>query len=307
MLFELLFLAGLGLAFRAVAAPARRRGSREGLIMTGTAAPTDSMDGLEIANAISPTAGSVREDQILALAQTGQIPTPELVSVVFQKGGHTVEIFAAKDALMLGTTNPVRLNAQHGTAQRLADYFGMVLPTSLMSDQAWLASSRISPHDGLSGPHMADTATMVEHSRRVDADIAESGFQGALVRPVGKDWVNTERLLEPDGTVAKAKEAPSSDAVANFGWHSRARGQSRSPGGQPVLQSVGLVHALPHTDYSQVVTLYGPTVVIDDGAPEWVEDVLRDPSRAYLLSDEVSEGRAARVTRHPDYPVGGIA
>jgi len=261
-------------------------------------------DGRELAKALPPKAGNAREQAILELAEAGEILPPELVAMTYAKGGHTVEMFPAKDALMLGTVNPVRLNARHTTAQGLADFFGMVLPTSLMSDMAWLASTEIGPEDGHSGPAMADTATMVLHSDLVDVRIAkvDTSASGGLVRPVGKDWVNTERLLQQDGSVTRAKEDPSSPAAANFGWQKRGAG-SKSPGGQPVLQPVGLVHSTQHTDYSQVVTLYGPTVIIDGGSPELIADVLRDPARAFLLSDEVKEGQAARVTRHPSVPL----
>ncbi len=261
-------------------------------------------DGHALAVALPPKAGNAREARLLQLADEGFIPPPVLVAMTYQKGEHTVEMFPAKDALMLGTVNPVRLNARHTTAQQLADFFGMVLPTSLMADMAWLASTEIPPQDGMAGPAMADTATMIKHSDRVDSAIAkiDASASGGLVRPVGKDWVNSERLLQPNGSVTRSKEDSSQPAAANFGWHKRGA-QSRSPGRQPVLQSVGLVHGIAHTDYSQVVTLYGPTVLVDGGEPELIADVLADPARAFLLSDEVVEGIAARVSRHPAVPL----
>ncbi len=302
-MIEIAIMAGLGYAIRALRSdgPASRRIFVDGA--SPGAPPTSSFDGIQIAASLPEKAGSARENALLALAESGQIPTPLLTAVTYMKGGHSVEIFPSTDALMLGTDRPVRLTARHTTAQRLADFFGMVLPTSLMSDQAWLAATKIAPLTGLQGPNAGDTATFVTNSQRVDAAVSKAGVvPGVLVRPTGKDWVNTERLLQANGSVTRSKDDPGTDAVANFGWHQKGA-QSRSPGGLAVIQSVGLVHNLPFVDYSQVVTLYGPTVIIDDGAPENVVDVLRDPERAFLLSDEVGKGQAARVVRHPDVPL----
>lgn len=294
----ILAVIGIGAAIRLLM-PSRASGAGRVTLHMGA-----EMNGHVLASQLPPKATEAREQAILALAESGQIPTPTLVAVTFTKGGHTVTIFPATDALMLGTEEPVRLAARHGTAQRLADFFGMVLPTSLMSDMAWLAATKVPPQTGLQGAAAGDTATFVLNSGRVDAAIAKAGGTVAtsgLVRPTGKDWVNTERLLLPDGTVARSKDNPSAPAVANFGWHQKGA-QSLSPGGQPVIQSVGLVHNFPDfVDYSQVVTLYGPTVVID-GDTRNVVDVLSDPTTAFLLSDEVKPGQAARVTRYPLVP-----
>lgn len=310
MIFELCFVGALGFVLKALrssdgpSAPfgaeplPRRRVTGQGTL---PAPLSDSMDGRELAASLPPKGTAARDAMVLAYADSGQISTPDLTAVTYVKDGHSVEIFPAIDAVKLGTVNPVRLTMRHLTAQALADAFGMVLPTTLMSDQAWLAATQIQPSTGLSGNAAADTATMVTQSDRVDALVAASGANGRLVRPVSKEWVNTERLMNADGSTAKSIDDKTNDAVANFGWHQKGA-KSRSPGGQPVIQSVGLVHDLPFQDYSQGVCLFGPTCIIDGGEPEFIVDVLRDPARAYLLSDEVPRGRAARVVRHPDAP-----
>lgn len=263
--------------------------------------------------------GPQSDAQILQFAKDGTISFPALVPVAYQRAEHSVTIFATPDAVML---DGVRVCVTHPTAQLLADTFDLMLPTSCMSDQAWIASqSKIPPQPqttAMMAGQGANTAVMVLHSRAVDSAMAAAGVTpgtGTLVRPVGKDWVNTERLLTASGERALISASsinpspPPLPASANFGWQTSPQAtRSRSPGGVPVLQSVGLAHGLDHVDYSQVVCLYGKVCQIDGGT-FLVEEVMADPDRAFLLSDEVKQGQVARVMRLPppiSLPVAGV-
>jgi len=279
--------------------------------------------GREFLASVPAELTDAREEQILKALIAGLVTPHSFTPVVSEKGGKRLTFYAMNDAVLLGLTDGVRVNLRHTTAQVLADMTGMVLPTSRMSDLAYQqAAIRIRPQvlsasRGTAG--MSKTSWMVDHSAAVSAALAKAGGKtGAaqLVRTVGKDWVTTERLLTPSGAIAgpsrKGDPTPRSSteagaiAAANFGWHS-SDGPSRSPGGSQVWQSIGLAHDIGHTDYSQVVTLYAGYVTIEGGAERSVEEVLHDPALAFLLSDEVTEGKACRVARHPSVTRGGIA
>lgn len=266
---------------------------------------TDSESGREWVRTLPDRNSDAREDAIIAAVRAGFFQSLAWQPIEFTKDQIRVRFFAATDALMLGATDPVRVNARHGTAQLIADLLGCVLPTSRMSDLAWLAAhdlgGDIPPQLLPADRHMASIARMVEHSDLVTKARRARGVpEGEMARDVGKDWVNTERLLEADGTVASSTQEGAQPAAANFGWHISAS-SSKSPGKLPVIQSVGLAHGFTHVDYSQVVTLYRADCEID-GRSRAVEEVLRDPRIAYLLSDEVPKGLDCRVTRYPLVP-----
>lgn len=264
--------------------------------------------GRELATPLSNSIPD-RDAALLEMASLGQIAEPVWTTVSYTKDGHTIQFAVATDALMIGNSDPIRLNATHPTAQKLADLFGAMLPTTRMADAAYQAGHQIAPQPGSSDSHMSDTSRMIEHSDRVSRARALTGAaDGELIGDNGKHWVNTEQLLKPDGSMANMRDGngnsvPGTIAAANFGWHtSPAMTNSISPGGAPVIQSIGLRHNDGHTDYSQVVQLYGTTLSID-GNPMKIEDIMQDPDLAYLVSDEVLKGTPARVWRYPAVPL----
>ncbi|HEU5316761.1 MAG TPA: hypothetical protein VFX49_11665 [Chloroflexota bacterium] len=266
---------------------------------------TESDSGREWVRTLPDQNSDAREDAIIAAVRAGFFISPSWQPIEFTRDQIRVRFFAATDALMIGATDPIRINARHGTAQLIADLLGCVLPTSRMSDLAWVAAhdlgGDIPPQILPADRRMTSIARMIEHSDLVTRARRARGVpEGEMARDVGKDWVNTERLLEADGSVASSTAEGSQPAAANFGWHISAS-SSKSPGKLPVIQSVGLAHGFTHVDYSQVVTLYRVDCEID-GRSRAVEEVLRDPRIAYLLSDEVPKGLDCRVTRYPLVP-----
>ncbi len=259
-------------------------------------AATTNITGRTLARSL-PDNIAARDLAILALAEMGSVPRPLFVPLAYKKDGHSVVIEVATDALKIGTQDPIRLTVTHPTAQKLADLFGAMLPTTRMADAAYSSAIQLDPQI-LPVPGMSSTAQMIHASDLVNAEIERHGGKpGNIVRDLGKDWVNTERLLNEDGSIASATGFPGTIAEANFGMHKLGAG-SRSPGGMSVIQSVGLAHDIHHTDYSQVTTLYGLVAIID-GIPVLIATAMRDPKLAYLLSDEIKKGQVARVWRHP--------
>lgn len=258
----------------------------------------------------------------------GQFILPDFTTVQAERDGHLVEIYAANDALRVGPGNiPPRAMVSHELAQALADSFGLILPTTRMSDMAWLSvppNLRLGPVTSASDSTMDDPATAEKTSQQIDQAMLSKGIQlGSFSRVCGKEWVTSEKLLEPEGTPdtgcfldllgrpianvrgpvvnGQQQRFQNTIAGANFGWQ-WVNGTSKTPGGLPCIQSVGRRHDVHHFDYSQLVTFYQPTCSID-GTGMNVADVLLSPDFAYLLSDEVVKGQACRVTRHPAFPL----
>lgn len=258
-----------------------------------------------------------RDGAVIAAVKAGFYIMPAWVPVSYVKDGKSVTIFAWDDSLSIGFEDRIRADVRHDTAQRIADLLDCTLPTTRMSDAAYAgAQVKLNPQTINAGWQsvkdqnstanplnvMSTTACMIDASDHVSAARLKAGMSGPFggeARDVGKDWVNTERLWE-GGKMAMKVGLP---AAANFGWHWDQAGL-KSPGGMKVLQSVGLAHNLLHTDYSQVLVLYRKECVVD-GANRSVEEVLLDPDKAYLLSDEVLKGTACKVVRYPAVPPGG--
>jgi peptidoglycan hydrolase-like protein with peptidoglycan-binding domain len=159
----------------------------------------------------------------------------------------------------------LRFSVNHTTAQRIADLFHAILPTTKISDAIFKrADVSITPCTQTPDAAMANTSRMVRHHREVEKKRA--GRTG-LVATVGKDWVITNQL----------EGRP--DRAANYGWH-----DAHAPNGK-VWQPLGLAHNRFHVDYSQVVRLVKRTMQVD-GADRDIVDVLRDPTLSALVSSE---------------------
>lgn len=251
--------------------------------------PSNIDGGFAFAASLPESANGEREARILGAIAAGFYVEPTWIPIESSRGGRTCTFFAASDALGVGVLgDSIRVNLSHVSSQKVADALGCVLPTSRMSDLAWSnATIVLRPQFGIADSYMATTERMVKHSLKVDSAIKAAGGTAAMfVRTVGKDWVSSERLL---GRPEKS---------ANFGWHDPGKAPYKSPGGLAVWQPVGLVHEATYKDYSQVVTLYREDCEID-GSIRSVAEVLADPDTAWLLSDEVSQGQACKVARHP--------
>jgi hypothetical protein len=273
------------------------------------APPGGSDSGRAWANALPKNATADRGAAILAAVGAGFWRRPDRVAVQADKGGRSVVIYTWGDCLAIGLSDPVRVNLSHADAQRLADRLGMVVGTSRMCDAAYAAApAKLFPQTTPADAGMATTARMIVHSDKVSTARNKLLGQpfGGYARDNGKDWVTTERLLTPGGTPAPPSHSSigagggSVPAGANFGWHADSAGL-RSPGGFAVFQSIGLAHDMNYSDYSQCVTLYDAVCEID-GAERSVVEVLRSPELAWLLSDDVTQGHACRVWRHPAVP-----
>lgn len=236
-----------------------------------------------------------RENQILSYVAAGNVDV-DWVPVSWSKNGHDVMVLVTRRALALadGQGSRLTVSTSFNTAQKIADLLGASMLTTRVSDEIWKqAQKKVQP---LSRPITSKTADMIDQSRRIDEAVA--GATG-LVANEGKDWVLTRRFWTPaDGGTFQPGKCMGVDISthnsANFGWY--GSGSSKSPGGETVIQSVGLCHDRSHVDYSQLLRFMQPVVMID-GQPRQLASVLADPDLSSLLQDE---GGILPGTRHPD-------
>jgi hypothetical protein len=183
------------------------------------------------------------------------------VAVESKDGRHRGVFQAAEDYLMVGEPgDTMRMPFTPGTAQKIADFFGGLLPTSKMVDAIWRAApTKLEPHPMVPN-RGANLAQFLEHSRVVDEQI--SSEDANLTAGQKKD-------------VIIAKNMPPGKVVI-YGWH--------RPDGTHI-QPRSSIHAANYIDYSHGIRLIGPIMVVD-GTPMRVADVLRNPELASMLSDE---------------------
>lgn len=238
------------------------------------------MKGSEFVATLDAKATPAREAAILQAVRDQLYRPIQWFGIQSKIGSHSCILYVASDALAIGEEDDyVRVNVTHRTAQQIADVLGYALPTTKISDLAFMqASVVILPCTQKPDMWMAHTARMVQHSNAVTSNIY--GRVG-LVAPVGKDWVLTNKL------VGKPHLA------ANYGWHVNTA-PFVGPGGAHVYQPLGLAHNLDHVDYSQVLRLVNRCVVVD-GQDMLLEDVLTSDELSLLLSDEGT----LKITRHP--------
>ena len=138
------------------------------------------------------------------------------------------------------------------------------------------------------------TARMIEQSAKVENKVAGDG---GLVANEGKDWVITRRFWPPPQGVGSGGKPYSNSA--NFGWYygKEYPGSGHSPGGQSVVQSIGMVHDMNHADYSQLLRFVRPNSLTIDGVPWGWAEALADPTVSKYIQDE---GGTVPSPRHPD-------
>lgn len=257
------------------------------------------MKASEWRGTLPPGHGPARERAVRKAISDRHFIPPAWVEVALpEHNGHTGSVFVASDALHIGEPgDSVRVNVTHRTAQWIADQLGWVLPTSKIADVAYLASSRLTAQELPADSAMATTERMFEHSELVDAEAERRHATGLLAPGTGKMWVNTKRLEVEAGGLTKA---------ANYGFYEPGA-SSKSPGGLPLHQNVGLRHGLGeekpeggddgHIDYSQTMWFIRSDMMVD-GVGRSVDSVVRDPELAGLISYD----GPLRGMRHPGIP-----
>jgi hypothetical protein len=184
-----------------------------------------------------------RETAIYDAIAGGAVPSPSrtLVDVELAHGKHVAVVRVAADYAAIGTDEDfVRIPMSPVTAQRLADLFGFVLPTTKLVDAIYRAATvKLAPSPMTPGPQMMSNDYYRRHQETIER--ARDGRVG-LIAGHKKDVVVTNRL------VARP------DRVAIYGWHQRK--------GRPI-QPLSLVHEASYADYSHGIRFVQPLMVVD--------------------------------------------
>jgi len=240
-----------------------------------TPVPAETKTTTDIVNELSGLTREARELAFEELLLAGHVPqwlktyVPVKVEPPPASGAQEIIIDVLPDYLRLGTDSESFLVPLWPlTAQRVADAWGCLLPTTRLVTLLWQnADYRIPPQPW--GPpydsSMMSTSRIVAHNLRVEATMKRLGaMQGRLIAGHKKDVVISNRLLSESGK------------VAIFGWH-MASGKN--------IQPLYLGHYDTYSDYSHGIRLIHSECTVDGEAAS-LEDLLRDPNFCGALSDE---------------------
>ena len=236
--------------------------------------PFSAMTGSEFAKSILSMSGSNREQAILAQIVKGNLPdflrnlkSVKLIDGLEDGKSTTATIFVTPDYLAIGSDRDfLSIPMNLYTAIEVAFHFGFTLPTKKMVDAIFSQSFfHLTPEPMLPGPQMRSTQYYVDHNRKIREQRLSLGCTlDTLISGTKKDVVLTNRLARAVGK------------IAIYGWHRFS--------GAPI-QPLTTVHSASYADYSHGIRLVSDIVLID-GEPRSIYDVLEDPRLAKLLSDE---------------------
>jgi hypothetical protein len=156
----------------------------------------------------------------------------------------------------------VRIPMTPQTAQRIADEFTCVLPTRKIVDAIdRRAELHLPPHPLTENREML--ATFLQHHEIIEQQRSGKPL-GLLTIGIKKDIVLSPRIFERP------------NRLAIYGW--------RQLDGRPI-QPLTIVHSNRYVDYSHGARLVLNAIVLD-GELQRVTEVLADPARCALVSDE---------------------
>jgi hypothetical protein len=233
-----------------------------------------AMSGSEFAKSLSAMDRFGREQALVNQFIKGNLPDflrrlkpVRLVQEVGERRTVTATIFVMPDYLAIGSDRDFLLMPMGWyAATAIAVKLGFILPTKKMVDAIFEQSDvHLSPAPMPPGPQMRSLAYFSEHNRKIKEQRLSLGCPlGALISGHKKDVVLTNRLGETLGR------------VAIYGWHRLS--------GIPV-QPLTIVHGANYADYSHGIRLVSDVVLID-GEPRSIYEVLEDPKLATIVSDE---------------------
>lgn len=232
--------------------------------------PANAMGGKAFVASVASLPLAEREAAIEREITSGNFPeflrTLKLVSIhgPGPDGNETaITLAVMPDYLAIGSDDDfVRMPMTPQTAQRIADHFGCTLPTRKIVDAIDAqAELHVEPK-----PLTVDRETVKtfrEHHEIIEKQRSDKPL-GLLITGIKKDVILTSRIFERP------------ERLAIYGW--------RQLDGQPI-QPLTIVHWDQYVDYSHGVRLVLNEVMLD-GKPVSLTDLLSDPKRCSLVSDE---------------------
>ncbi len=228
-----------------------------------------------------------REPIILQEIKNGNTPDfcKSFVNVTFHFNGHVCTIQVLPDYLAIGSNKDFcRIPVSPQTAQEIADYLGCSLPTTRIVDTVSKAATyRINPIPHIPVGNGNELVQMfILHNQEIEKALAVFGAgwdrTKSIVDGLKKDIVITNRLQTSPGK------------VAIYGWY--------KPEGT-FIQPLYLGHVNWYMDYSHGVRLVNNLVMLD-GKPTTIQQVLNDPELYQILSSETG------IMEQPYYSYGVV-
>ncbi len=220
----------------------------------------------DFAAAVASMTAAQYERAVLDTALAGNVPTgivapSQFVPVTATAGGRTGTFFCASMPLCVGPDSaPFHAPVSVVTAQRIADHYGVSLPTRKMVDAIHASATARVPFRAYSADRQSPR-TFVTSSAAIEA--RRAGRTG-IVSDFSKDYLLTNMR----------RNTPDKCAIYG-GWDaSGAR-----------VQSLSTVHSRTYYDYSQQPRFVAGVVLVD-GAQRSLAEALADPATAPLFSDE---------------------
>ena len=231
--------------------------------------PAGAMGGRAFVQSIADLDRNDREAAILREITSGNFPEflrnfkKVPIHGTTDTGEIATTLVVMPDYLAVGSDDDfVRMPMTPQTAQQIADKFGCTLPTRKMVDAIDAQAELHLEPKPLTEAREA-VKTFEQHHDIIEQQRAGKPL-GLLVIGIKKDIVLTPRIFEKP------------DRLAIYGW--------RKLDGKPI-QPVTIVHGNWYVDYSHGVRLVVNNVVLD-GKEVAITDLLSDPARCALVSDE---------------------
>ena len=240
--------------------------------------PSDALTGSQFMQQVMDLTFEQREAQIYNQISIGNIPefmrTLTKITSEFQDNAGTNHICSYEvmpDYLAIGSDEDFcRIPMGPITAQRLADLFGSVMPTSKLVDDIYTnAIIKLEPVTYLPvGNENSLVPKFIEHNQAIENQrVAAGGVLGQLVGGIKKDVVLSNKIVDPTRP----------NHVVIYGWHQL--------NGIPI-QPLSNVHIDSYVDYSHGIRFLNGEILID-GMVKDIKTILKDPLLYKMLSNEV--------------------
>ncbi len=239
--------------------------------------PVEALTGSEFMQKVMDLSFEQREAEIYSQISIGNIPdfmrTLTKITSEFQDASgknHTCVYEVMPDYLAIGSNEDYcRIPMGPITAQKIADLFGAIMPTSKLVDDIYKNS--IIKLEPVTYTPVGDENTFVSkfitHNQDIENQlISAGGIPGQLVGGIKKDVVLSNKIFD----------STKQNRVVIYGWHKL--------NGFPI-QPLTNVHINSYVDYSHGIRLLNDEMILD-GETVSVKSVLSDPLLYKVLSNE---------------------
>ena len=251
----------------------------------------DAVDGETFANQVTGLSLDEREKAVVSEILSGNVPSfsrkLRAISLhqTINSKNYDLTFFTVCDYMAIGSDqNYLYMPMTPSTAQYLADRLNCSLPTKKMVDMIYnKAEIKLTPQPIPPSAKMTTIPVFMQHTDSIKQQISQLGFDRSgnyIIAGHKKDIIISNKIYSPDRNY---------DRVVIYGWH-----LSENHPIQPVYNG----HNAKYADYSHGVRFISKIVLLNGDSTK-IEDILKNPNMASLLSDE-------GVISKPYYPVRDI-